>query len=280
MTTDFELISPKEGTYHIIKNVGDIFGKDAYLGPHTKYKAWHLQIANASMGRRTLDYKIGFRYGKLTGFWVLIVNGELKAKSVDGNMKFTDFTVKFKLGEDILEIKSGQPKSILSYPFAMYSNGTKLRDLRSSLEEIEEEKIPANIEIVEVRKCIIDGNPVAVYKICCELKTGEKILLDRRYSDFDTLDNIIRGLTGIHLKQTIPHIPAKKINPFFDQFQEPFINYRKKKLENYLKALLQNYKVACYTEVLCFIGLDPVTGAALDHLPTLEDDDANTVTII
>lgn len=265
---DFELIHPPTNLLTETYSVGDIFNSNVYLGIRTKYRAWHLTVPSATMGRRELGCKVCLRFGQPSNAWVLIVNGEVKARNV-GQMIDECFTICFKFCEQIFVI-TVKRRSSVRIRITMTMNGYDLKEIRKTTEISTNEAPPVRVLIPSARTLTMHGKTIAVYKVCCETNTKEQVAVERRYSDFQYLNTMVTGHTGQHLRPTLPKIPARVINPFYDQTNEWFINTRRQALESYLQNLLANNKVAIYTEVLCFLGLDPTTGTPLAELPSID----------
>lgn len=268
MNGEFELIHPPTNLLPGVYSVGDIFNTTVFLGIRTKYRAWHLTLPSASMGRREIGCKVCFRYGQPSNSWVLIVNGEVKAMNV-GQMVDENFTVCFKFNEQIFVI-TVKRRSSVRIRITMTMNGYELKEIRKTTEIGINEAPPARVSVPSARNCQVNGKSVTVYKICCETSAREKIAVERRYSDFQLLNTMVTGHTGQHLRPTLPKVPPRVINPFYDQTNEWFVNTRREALQAYLQSLLSNNKVALYTEVLCFLGLDPTTGQPLEVLPSID----------
>jgi hypothetical protein len=81
------------------------------------------------------------------------------------------------------------------------------------------------------------------YQVFVKTSSGQEIVVERRYSEFNMLDQLVRSQTASHLVASLPNLPGKVINPFTDQTSEPFIYRRRTALEIYLSMLLGNSKV-------------------------------------
>lgn len=265
---EFELIHPTtnmlEGNYL----VGDIFSSNIFLGIRTKYRAWHCSIPSSNMGRRSVGCKICLRYGQPSNSWVLIVNGELKAMNV-GQMVDEMFTICFRFLDQVFVISVKRRNSV-QVRMTMTMNGYDIKEIRKIAEISIDEFPPARVSIPSARTCTINGKIITVYKVCCETNNKEIIAVERRFSDFQYLNTMVVGHTGQHLRPTLPKVPRRVLNPFCDQTSEGFINNRRELLQTYLQGLLSNNKVSLYTEVLCFLGLDPTTGQPLEVLPSID----------
>lgn len=268
MNPDFELIHPPTNLLTESYSVGDIFNSDVFLGIGTKYRAWHLTVPSATMGRRELGCKVCLRFGRPSHAWVLIVNGEVRARNV-GQMIDECFTICFKYCEQIFVI-TVKRRSSVKIRITMTMNGYDLKEIRKTTEIATNEAPPARVFIPSARIVSSQGKKFAVYKVCCETNTKEKVAVERRYSDFQYLNTMVTGHTGQHLRPTLPKLPPRVISPFYDQTNEAFVNGRREALQGYLQSLLTSNKVAVYTEVLCFLGLDPTTGTPLAELPSID----------
>lgn len=152
----------------------------------------------------------------------------------------------------------------------MTMNGYEIKEIRKTTEISVDEAPPARVSIPSSRTCVVNGKSVTVYKICCETSNGERIAVERRYSDFQYLNTMVVGHTGQHLRTTLPTVPPRVFFPLIDQSSDAFVNTRREALQVYLQNLLASNKVALYTEVLCFLGLDPTTGQPLEVLPSID----------
>lgn len=238
MSGDFELISPtnnKNKDYPI----GDVFDSDVMLGSGTNYRAWHVHVLGLNMGRREFGVKIVFRHNPASGVWVLIINGDIKAKRFE--KKFDkEFMLTFKLYGRIFEMKVS--RNSLKYTYSLNMDGTTVKEIREKADIYMDEKEP-QVTITEVRTGHVKGKLITLYQISSTFSTGEKVSVERRYSEFVTLHSVVKGYTGQHLLTTLPHLPGKVLNPFFNQSSPEFLSQRKDSLQNYLITLLNNSKV-------------------------------------
>jgi hypothetical protein len=257
MASDFEIISPKtrnllgsseveDAHLKVSPAGGDLLGEGLYLGNGTVYRSWYLEIALPNMGRREQSVKISLRFNPLQSLLVLIVNGVPKVKCAT-EFENSFMNLKFKLLEIDFElwIRVNFPK--ISYHIELRLNNAEVKDLRN------QKTIPNSlvrtdtprVTIPNIRTCSIQNKSVVVYQICSEIKAqNEKVVVERRFSDFDKLDKIIQGHFSVsHLKDTLPTLPTKVYNPFFNQTEFHFLTTRKAKLEEYLNFLLSNEKV-------------------------------------
>lgn len=228
--------------------VGDIFGPTTYLGKRScLYRAWHFDVPAAHLGRRELSVKFTIRYNIMNSILVMIVNGEAKYKCkaifVDKMMK-----IPFKLYDQdfLFTINVLFPK--MYYSFDLLFNGSKLNDLTHQVTTTNvlvttSTTKPKTVMIPNLRTVSIGKKSVVIYQIYSDINQ-ERVMVEKRYSDFVRLDNILRGLfLGSHLKDTLPSLPDKVYNPFLDQGSFAFLSTRKQGLEDYLNFLLANDKV-------------------------------------
>lgn len=263
-STDFELIQPQSGNLldenlnHTLNDlsfsrVGDIFNDNVYLGKGTVYRTWHLEIPSANLGRRELSAKISIRYHKVSSIFVLVVNGEAKLKTkanYDDNKKMV---ILFKLYDHDFELTIN-----VKFPKLYYLFDLKLNDHtndNNSILDIRQQKAtyntlrnkalqPKNVSIPSIRTTSIDKKNVVIYQVYCEINKFEKIMVEKRFSDFVKLDLILQGLfSSNHLKDTLPVLPNKIYNPFINQYDFKFISERRLRLEEYLNFLLTHEKV-------------------------------------
>lgn len=236
---DFSLISPTNSlnkTYRI----GDVFDSDVMLGSGTNYRAWHVHVLASNMGRREYGVKIVFRHNPTSGVWVLIINGDIKAKHTEKTYE-KEFMITFKLYGKIFELKVTR-SSTLRHVYALNMDGTTVKEIREKADIYLDEKEP-QVSITEVRTGHINGKIVTMYQISCQFGPTEKVTVERRYSEFVTLHKMIKGYTGQHLVATLPRLPGKVMNPFFDQSSPEFLALRRDLLQTYLINLLNNSKV-------------------------------------
>lgn len=255
MASEFEIIAPRirnlldievEESKLNFSKVGDIFNSSVYLGTGTIYRTWHFDIPSPNLGRRELYAKIGLRFNPIQSVVVLIINGEAKVKYP------TDFEnnvmkILFKLYDVEFETTITVKFPKLFYHIDMKFNNADVKDIRNqitSTNSLQTNVHPKHVTIPSLRTCSVNKSPFVVYQIFCELSSTEKVMVERRFSDFDKLDKVLHGIfSGSHLKDTFPSLPSKVYNPFVKQTEFSFLTARKGKLEEYLNFLLTNEKV-------------------------------------
>ena len=148
-------------------------------------------------------------------------------------------------------------------------DGVEVAELRTVLDPSLGEIFPRRAGVADTRVFSADVGKkrVVVYQLFVEpggaSGSDTTLLIERRYSEFVTLDMLIRCSTEAHLLSSLPMLPGKVFNPMTDQNSDSFIATRKESLQLYVEQLLQNHKVMHYSDVLCFLGLHPVTGKSL-----------------
>ncbi len=242
MSSDFALVAPSTNLLWKSYPVGDVFNPDTLLGLQTNCKAWHLMISPpTNLGRREVGCKIVFRHNYATGVWVLIINGEAKAKHAE---KLVDnkFALSFKHNSQQFDI-SVERNNTLKYTYTLKLEGHEVKEIREKVDISLDEPLPKQVLITDVRPGKAQGKSITLYRLCCDVGVGEKIFVERRYSEFVTLNDIVRSNTAQHIRSTLPKLPGKVLNPFFDQTNPDFVHKRREALQNYIKDLLTNSKV-------------------------------------
>mmetsp|Transcript_23028 Transcript_23028/g.38432 ORF Transcript_23028/g.38432 Transcript_23028/m.38432 type:complete len:303 (-) Transcript_23028:200-1108(-) len=266
---DFELVKPTSNLVLETFPVGDIFNTFVNLGLQTKYRAWHINIPSSNMGRREIGCKICARYGLLSHYWVIVINGQMRAMD-RGEMIGGEIEISFKLFDQIF-VLSIIRHNIIKVKMVLKMNGYEMKEIRKTADIITGEQSPPTlVSIPSARTSVVNSRPITVYRICCEISNKEKVIVERRYSEFFYLHAMVMGHTGKHLRSTLPSLPSRVFNPFVDQKCTDFINIRREALQTYLNGLLANSKVVCYTEVLCFLGLDPMSAQPQELLPSVD----------
>jgi hypothetical protein len=271
---DFELLKPIGGNLLDLDNpvgdglnpvqfsrTGDLFNANVFLGIGTIYRAWHLNVSCPKLGRREQAVKISLRLNPISSVFVLIINGEAKLKHQSG-FDESGMKIRFKLFDCDFELLVTAVFPKISYNFELKLNGHDVKDIRvqKTLSDMMEPYLPRNIQIPSVRTCALEKKSVVIYQVYSEINNSEKIMVEKRFSDFVKLDQIIHGHFGsTHLKDTLPVLPSRIYNPFFDQTDFSFIVSRRTKLEEYLSFLLSHEKVFVISTflavILIFVGL-------------------------
>ena len=236
------------------------------------------------MGRRGSNHKILFRHSLTGGNWVLIVDGRWVLRflillhcftfyfsrrvEVAGYEPVTnaEFTISFKLGNENAHISCVMETSVFNYQHRFFINTIEQTPFRAQLESSFNESLPTQITVPS-HIARLDGNKYAIYyQIDVVSADGSVHSVYHRYSAFDLLDLSMRSLLDGHLKSSLPSLPGKVFNPFFNQMAEKFLNDRQQHLQQYLQILLGNSKAVYTTDFLCFLGLDPLSGFPISRI--------------
>lgn len=238
----FQIVFPVNAPLPMKKyKIGDVFGDGVYLGIGTFYRAWHLRIQDPRMGRREVCTKIGVRF---------------HMAYPDGLILFIDGCVKFMYNPSISNIESRvlsfkayghqfditAKTGLATIDFNLTVNGVPTKEVKETPDIALDELRPGPISINEVRVAYEGKKPTVYYQICFNLN-GVPQTIERRYSEFVALDEIVRGHMSGHLKDTLPSLPGRILNPFVNQTSESFIRERKMALNQYLVGLQGNNKV-------------------------------------
>jgi PX domain len=185
------------------------------------------------------------------------------------------FTIQFTLPDSRLCVIDCVGTSSVVFAHSLKCAGQDIAELRTVLEPSMDEAMPRRAGIVDTRTFHDGQNKrITLYQLFVEPGTPQSrsLAIERRFSDFVSLDLLIRAATEPHLLSSLPVLPSKVYNPLVDQNSEIFINSRKDALQSFLQALLNNSKIAHYDDVFAFLGLDVVTGACTNaHRAQLSD---------
>lgn len=282
MMISFKLVKPKENlivaspqrSFYDTAKYSDS-EQHTYLGGFIAYQAWHFELADENMGRRTKLCKVCFRYAAISGKWILFVNGFLVAKNeIKVNydkIEYAippDFEIKFTLVDTDFTLIVRHIKSSIKCQYYLNMDNNSKEPLKELRHDVTDCCSIGNMSSFSVsEKCthrLMNGTVTTFYVINLKSPMGDDVVIERRYSEFAMLDVIIRSQTSKVLRATLPIISGKVYNPFTDQMSEEFIDQRRRALQQYLQDLIYNEKVFSYTELLLFLGLDPVTGSAME----------------
>lgn len=246
-SADFELTYTKDIklSYKLPNyEIGDIFNSQVYFGRSTIFKTWHTNISSGTMGRREYPVKICTRYHSSLNILVLIINGEVKLKiepKFDPQSK--SFVLAFKLHDQPVQLVGERAMSLAKYNFRLLVDKVELKDIKACPITKKESHSPRAANIPQYRTATMQSKPVILYQVFCEASNHETFMVERRYSEFDRFDHILRNNLPPHILSTLPKLPGKVFNPFVDQNEVHFISQRKERLEKYLNFLLNNETV-------------------------------------
>jgi hypothetical protein len=185
------------------------------------------------------------------------------------------FSIQFTLPDSRLCVIDCVGTSSVVFNHVLRCAGQDIAELRTVLEPSVGEALPRRAGIVDTRTYHDGQKKITVYQLFVEpggSSGARSLAIERRFSDFVSLDLLVRAATDPHLLASLPLLPSKVYNPLVDQNSDAFISTRKEALQAFLQALLNNGKIAHYSDVLSFLGLSPVTGQGDSaHLAALSD---------
>ena len=228
-------------------------------------RAWHFKLQDDSYPESL--HKVIFRHGIATGNWVLIIDGQTIQ---NGFVRIVNrkFDVPFLIDSRYSAIVRVNGKSGMGYSHVLEltKDEKQIQEVkRSPTEQLSVgEHIPENISIPDSRKLTLDGKEVILYQICVQTAGQPTVVVERRFSEFITLGNLLKSQKD-QFSFSLPSSPPKIFSPWIDQRSESFVNERRTALQKYLCDLLRNSRVCHYTEFLLFLGLSPITGLGIQN---------------
>ncbi|GBG26089.1 Hypothetical Protein FCC1311_023092 [Hondaea fermentalgiana] len=100
--------------------------------------------------------------------------------------------------------------------------------------------------------------PVVLYEVQAQVKGGEVIVLQKRFSEFVELDRLVRSAFATsHLLSSLPTLPPRQIKALADHTNQAFIVKRRMALSAYLRKLAKMPRIPCNPDVLEFLGILP-----------------------
>ena len=164
------------------------------------------------------------RHCQATGNWVLIINGKLVASGAE-SVWVRDFDISFEFNDKALIIYANGNNGVY-YEHTLVIDAVPIDDVTKKVDVKMDEQVPAAVAISKWRTYREMGNVVAVFVMEVTTGSGETISVERRYSDFAYLDASIRSSTDGHMYYSVPNLPPKVYNPFFDQASDDFLQVR------------------------------------------------------
>jgi hypothetical protein len=192
----------------------------------------------------------------VTGTYIIILDGVPQVHGHQPVVVRQPATVSLTINGHECEISIDGTKSLFSYAYKLTVDGIAQPELRELADSGLNERIPRKIKSLGAA---LVGD-LAYYRYEIDLGNGETVSISRRFSQFAMLDQLIKAQTPEHLLSSLPSLPGKVYNPYFDQTSKPFLDERQRGLTMYLNTLLGNHKVNCTADFLSFLGLHPVTG--------------------
>ena len=239
--------------------VGDIF--KFWTGSQSISRAWHFRLQDEES--RETAHKIVFRHNVATGSWVIVLDGKPFMNGFEPIIN-RKFEITFMIEDHYSSVISANGTSGVRYSHRLIVQDKEINEIKRSMTESLSvgEQIPEHVSIPDSRSYSDGTKEVTLYQIFIKLLNGSQIIVERRFSEFVFLRSILMSQKD-QLIDRIPVLPGRVCAPWTDQLSSTFINDRRIALEVFLLGLLANPRVRHYTEVFCFLGLDPITGSAL-----------------
>jgi len=253
------------------EKASEIFESDLWPGGILVVRNWHVGFDDPTLGKRQSKHKILLRQGLNTGVWIVIVDGiPVKNGFAAGNNR--QFNIEFTIENKTAVIECDGTTSA-RYAHKLTIDGCVYTDLRDIVTEAVEEDIPASVVITNTRT---ETDKLSKRFVCYQLfvKTagGQYTSVERRFSQFDCLNSSIRSGLRSHLADSLPTMPSKVVAPWVDQGSADFTRERQKQLEVYINHLLGNSKLTHTTDLMCFLGLHPLTGVPFEPMSAAAAD--------
>lgn len=201
-------------------------------------------------------HKLCLRHSNVSGTYIIILDGVPQVHGYQPVTARQPTTVSLTVEGHECEITIDGMKSIFSYTHKLTIDGVNQPELRELADSGFNERIPKKI----IPQGVALVGDLAYYRYEIDLGNGESTSISRRFSQFAMLDQLIIAQTADHLQTSLPILPSKVYNPYFDQTSKEFLEERQRGITSYLNTLLGNSKVNCTTDFLSFLGLNPITG--------------------
>lgn len=256
---------------------GEIFSPSLWPGPTVICRAFHFEISSEDGVQ--VGHKVCFRHGQVTGCWVLIVDGAVAEIGFEP-IVHRSFTINFQLpvgGRSHDASITAEGTSSIGYVHILTVNGKEITEFREPDGIDLGEKIPMHVSIPDTRTFYDGSRQVTMYQLFTKSGVSGHAIVERRYSEFSTLDKLIRAQVEPHILPSLPKLPGKYswreglpcttslffsvkiLNPWVDQNEESFIIHRKEALELYLCELLKNYYVSQHSFDVRFVPVDQIS---------------------
>jgi hypothetical protein len=189
-----------------------------------------------------------FRHDAKSGEKRLVVDGHLIHRStelLDG-------------GDSIQFSVAGKPcrLEVVNFPgltdYILYYDDIRIYSI---MEEREDGAVECpRVRVPEAQVTSAAGPQIVLFTVCSQYR-GEELIVQRRFSDFDELDCLVRSVfKGHHLYENLPSLPTKSVKLLTDHLNASFIEERRAKLEAYLRKLCAVPHVVQDPDVLEFLG--------------------------
>jgi hypothetical protein len=161
---------------------------------------------------------------------VLIIDGTIKSSGAESiyNRKYF---VKFQIRPDDDGIIELDGSGSVGYIATLKLNGVDYEESRTKPDISLGEAIPVQVTIpghrVQVEGLGSRDGPTVWYQLFVKTSAGDEHVNEKRYSEVNTLDALVRAQTAGHLAYSLPKLPGKVWNPWTDQTSETFIYQRR-----------------------------------------------------
>jgi PX domain len=246
--------------------VGDLFGSETLPGQQIVSRAWHFRSTEAGGNRDSVGHKVIFRHCLSAGRWSLIIDGVPYKNGLETVMT-RKFEVSFSIDTSHKAVIVATAKNGIRSGFShrMTLDDIEVLEMKRNAGCLNVgDKPPEHISIPDTRLFNDGIKDVTLFQIFIKPFQGGQIIAERRFSEFLLLSKLIGTLKDV-LAGVLPVLPRRVFTPWTDQHSAEFINQRRIALQCYLQSLLSNSRICTYSEFLCFIGLDPITGDALQE---------------
>ena len=131
--------------------------------------------------------------------------------------------------------------SLINYQHTLFVEGVRFPEARETVSIGTNERMPTAVKGCGVK--IVAGVAFFGMDVYFGSNENNKVTIYRRYSQFVMLDALIRAQLDYHLVSSMPALPGKVFNPYFDQLSRAFLAQRHDGLCAYLNQLFGNSKV-------------------------------------
>jgi hypothetical protein len=245
--------------------VGDIFRQNTLPGPNIFSRTWHFLSVEQGNPEKS-GHKVILRHCFSSGKWCLIVDGLPHMRGFEPIVN-RKFEIRFSVNSIENAVITSNRKSGMTVGFShsLTVGDLEFQEIKRTMECLNVgDKPPEHVSIPDTRLFNDGVKDVTLFQIFIKPFQGGQIIAERRFSEFIQLNKLIIGLKDRHAG-TLPLLPRRVFTPWTDQQSKGFIDERRLALQTYLQSLLSNTRVCTYSEFLCFIGLDPISGNALQE---------------
>ncbi|KAJ1452661.1 hypothetical protein M885DRAFT_526262 [Pelagophyceae sp. CCMP2097] len=216
-------------------------------------RSWACARADLSLGRRERVAHVVARHGILSGACKLEVYSDENVETsgpvrvvFGGNSAVINFEVGISKGE--LRVTS----RISGFKYDLTFEGAPVLELQDRpVSEVDAAQPPAAARVESYE--ISGGTAFFFIKVT---SGGASHLLKKRYSEFATLDELVKqSYSGSHLKSSLPALPSKYRNPLTNQLEAAFLDARRDDLDVYVQRVMGMPRGLAVPDVRNFFGL-------------------------